>query len=73
MNQNHAILLTTQGRQRVLTAALNITRGTVLAPKEYERQLLNQFVSGELTIDDVLSLLDAQERETMRTALTSGK
>jgi hypothetical protein len=34
---------------------------------EYEQQLLNQFVSGELTIDDVLALLEAQEKEASRT------
>ncbi|MBD2768850.1 hypothetical protein IC235_13220 [Hymenobacter sp. BT664] len=48
---------------------MNITRGTALAPMEYEQQLLNQFVSGELTIDDVLTLLEAQERTRMPTAL----
>jgi hypothetical protein len=72
MNIDYPILRTTQGRQRALTAALNITRGTVLAPMEYEQQLLNQFVSGELTIDDVLALLEAQEKEASRTALPPG-
>ena len=73
MEQQLPILLTTQGRQRALTAAMNITRGTVLAPMEYERQLLSQFVSGELTIDDVLALLEAHERTQTCDALPLGK
>jgi hypothetical protein len=46
-------------RQRVLSAMLNLTRDTALEPSSYEQMLLGQFVHGDLTIDQVLDLLDA--------------
>lgn len=53
---------TKQGRRQLVTMALNLTADTALSPKEYERRLLDQFIQGELTIDQILSLLKAQER-----------
>lgn len=54
-----ALLLTTQsGRQRLLRLALNLTEGTSAAPQAAERKLLEQFVQGELSIDQVIEQVD---------------
>jgi hypothetical protein len=45
-------------RRRAVAAAVALTANTPLAPKRYERQLLARYQTGELTIDDVLALLD---------------
>jgi hypothetical protein len=45
-------------RRRAVAAAIALTANTPLAPKRYERQLLARFQMGELTIDEVLALLD---------------
>jgi hypothetical protein len=45
-------------RRRAVAAAIALTANTPLAPKRYERQLLARFQTGELTIDEVLALLD---------------
>jgi hypothetical protein len=58
--QDSSILASEQGRQRVLKTALRITENTAIAPDEYERMLLDQFVVGQLTIDQVLAQLEAQ-------------
>ena len=57
--QRCAVLATEQGRQRLVTAALKLTENTALAPKDYERTLLEQFVRGEMTIDEVIARLDS--------------
>ena len=62
VNQSSPSLLETeQGRQRLVTAALKLTENTALAPREYERMLLDQFVHGELTIDEVIGCLENQQ------------
>jgi len=53
---------TESGRQRLVTVALNLTRGTALAPEAYEQMLLDQFVRGVLTLDEVLTRLNEQEQ-----------
>lgn len=63
LRQHASPLDTEPGRQRLVTAALDLAQGTALAPKPYERMLLDQFVRGNLTLDDVLAHLDAQEHE----------
>jgi hypothetical protein len=45
-------------RRRAVAAAVALTANTPLAPKRYERQLLARYQTGELTIDDVLALLE---------------
>jgi hypothetical protein len=57
--ESRALLATEQGRQCLVTAALQLTEGTTLAPGAYEQLLLGQFVSGELTIDQVVESLEA--------------
>ena len=50
-------------RQQAVRFALRLTEGTLLAPANYERMLLEQFVRGDLTIDQVLARLEARGRE----------
>ena len=45
-------------RRRAVAFAVALTANTPVAPKRYERQLLARYQTGELTIDDVLALLD---------------
>ena len=47
------ILATEEGRRRALVAVLTLTENTCLAPLRYERELLDRFVWGELTLDEV--------------------
>jgi len=56
-----SLLATAQGRQHVLGAVLRLTKGTSLEPQAYEQQLLGRFVQGDLTIDQVVALLEAHE------------
>ena len=44
-------------RRRAVKLALNLTENTALAPQAYERLLLEQFITGELTIDQVVDHL----------------
>ena len=46
------------GRERAVAWALTITQNTHLAPKHHEQQLLEKFVLGELSLDEVISSLD---------------
>lgn len=45
-------------RRRNVAAAIAFTANTSLAPKRYERQLLARYQAGEMTIDEVIALLD---------------
>ncbi|MGI4865453.1 MAG: hypothetical protein ACRYFZ_16135 [Janthinobacterium lividum] len=63
LNGKQSLPTTEQERKRLVTGALNLTAGTSLAPKPYERMLLDQFVRGNLTIDQVLDFLERQEHE----------
>ena len=51
------ILTTEEGRRRALAATLVLTENTTLAPSRYERELLDRFVWGELTLDEVEACL----------------
>ena len=46
-------------RRRAVHYAVVLTADTPLAPQRYERQLLNRFQQGELTLDQVSELLNA--------------
>ena len=46
LNGHDALLAHERGRRRLVRVALNIAQGTPLAPKLYERVLLDQFVRG---------------------------
>lgn len=45
-------------RRRMVAMAVALTANTKLAPQRYERQLLDRYQRGELSIDRVISLLD---------------
>ena len=46
-------------RRRAVAFAIALTIDTPLAPKRYERHLLDRYQRGELSIEDVSGLLDA--------------
>jgi hypothetical protein len=50
-------------RERAVAWALNITQNTPLAPKYHEQQLLDKFVLGELSLDELISSLEKQNPE----------
>ncbi len=54
----HTPLGTESARQRAVAWALAVSANTPLAPKRYERHLLNRYQQGELTLDEVSQLLD---------------
>jgi hypothetical protein len=45
-------------RRKAVAFGLNLTRNTTLAPSYYEKQLLARYISGGLTLDQVLDCLD---------------
>ena len=47
------LLVTEDARRHALAVALALTENTRLAPSAYERELLDRFVWGELTLDQV--------------------
>jgi hypothetical protein len=53
-------LQTEAGRQRALAFALALTEGTRWAPSCYERELLDRFVWGELTLDEVIAHIEGR-------------
>lgn len=55
----HPAPLTETQRRRAMAWALALTASTPLEPRRYERQLLARHERGELTLDQVLELLDA--------------
>lgn len=58
MNKHSVVLGTEQGRRRAVLVALSLSENTPLAPHPYERLLLEQFIRGELTLDQVLTQLE---------------
>lgn len=55
-------LSTTHGRKRLVTLALNFTKGTPLAPDFCERIPLDRFVCGELTLSQGFDCLEQREK-----------
>ena len=45
-----------------MAAALEITKNTSISPSQYELRLLKKYVRGVLSIDEVIELLEEQER-----------
>jgi hypothetical protein len=50
-------------RRQLVQTALRLTEGTTMAAGPYERQLLEQFVLGQLTIEEVVALVEATAPE----------
>lgn len=46
-------------RRQLVQTALRLTEDTAMAAGPYERQLLEQFVRGQLTIEEVVALVEA--------------
>jgi hypothetical protein len=51
-------LATEQSRQRLVSAVISFTQGTSIFIEPYEKQLLDQFVRGRMTIDEVVYYLE---------------
>lgn len=60
LSQNKALPSSRKIRQRLVSAALSMTKGTHLEASAYEQMLLDHFVNGRLTIDQVLHYLERQ-------------
>ncbi|WP_426058453.1 hypothetical protein [Hymenobacter sp. B1770] len=58
MSQESPLLSTEHGRRRAVRFALALTHNTHLAPQRFEEELLDQFVRGELSIEQVLTHLE---------------
>ena len=52
-------------RSRIVARAVAVTANTALAPQRYERQLLDRYQRGELTIDQVISLLNTSTYQVL--------
>jgi hypothetical protein len=59
LSQQTLLLSTQQGRQRLVSAALDFIAGTPLAPGYREQVLLAQLVQGSLSIEQVVDQLEA--------------
>ena len=59
VSQQAQRLSTRQGRQQLVTAALDFVAGTALFPSQREQHLLAQFVQGSLTIEQIVEQLEA--------------
>ena len=51
-------LVTEQSRQRLIKAVISYKQGTVYVTEPSQQHLLNQFVQGRLTIDEVVYYLE---------------
>lgn len=51
-------LVTEQSRQRLIKAVISYKQGTVYITEPSQQHLLNQFVQGRLTIDEVVYYLE---------------
>jgi len=51
-------LVTEQSRQRLIKAVISYREGTYLVTEPTQKQLLNQFAQGRLTIDEVVYYLE---------------
>jgi hypothetical protein len=60
LSQNKALPSSKESRQLLVNAALSMTKGTHLEASSYEQLLLDHFVKGKLTIDQVLQYLERQ-------------
>lgn len=49
---------TQEARAKLVATALTMTENTTISPSAYELQLLEKYVRGVLTIDEVIVLLE---------------
>lgn len=55
-----------QERREMVAAALSWTKTTAITPSLYEKQLLQQYIRGVLTIDQVIELLEENNEMQMK-------
>lgn len=55
-------LTTEQSRQRLATAVISFTQGTRFSLEPYQQQVLDLFLQGRLTIDEVVYSLESAAR-----------
>jgi hypothetical protein len=55
-----------QERREVVAAALSWTKTTTITPSDYEKHLLQQYIQGALTIDQVIELLEESNENLMK-------
>ena len=63
LSHQPAAVATATDREALLAQGLDLVRGTARVPAARERALLDRFVRGQLTIDQVLVQLEAPEFE----------
>jgi len=59
LRQQQPLLTTPQDRRRVLAFAQTLTHGARLTPSPAEQHLLEQFVRGEFSLDQLLASLES--------------
>lgn len=55
-----------QERREIVAAAISWTKTTAITPSNYEQNLLQQYVEGLLTIDQVIELLEENSEKIMK-------
>lgn len=55
-----------QERREMVAAALSWTKTTAITPSLYEKQLLQQYIRGVLTVDQVIELLEENNEMQMK-------
>lgn len=58
MSEHATVLRTEQARRRAVLLALSLSENTPLAPQPYEQMLLERFICGELSLDQVIVQLE---------------
>jgi hypothetical protein len=59
MSTSLCSLPSSASRQRAVAFVLRLTQGTRLEPQAHEQHLLQQFVEGTLTLEELTRLLEA--------------
>ena len=60
-NQSPDALATRESRARIVKATMDFVKGTPLEVQLYERALLNLFVEGHISIEEVIQRLEELE------------
>ncbi|MFD1875095.1 hypothetical protein [Hymenobacter bucti] len=55
-----------QERRGIVAAAISWTKTTAITPSLYEKNLLQQYIEGVLTIDRVIELLEENSENSMK-------
>lgn len=63
MSDPTSLLNSEESRRQAVKLGLALTENTPLAPNVYECMLLEQFIQGKLTIDQVVNLVESGKQE----------